>query len=46
MYSLKAAAEFQDVVLTVIGKVDPGVRKQIITELNARSAIRSAVTFR
>ena len=46
MYSLKAAAEFQDVVLEVIGKVDPDVRKQIITELNARSAIRSAVTFR
>jgi predicted transcriptional regulator len=46
MYSLKAAAEFQDVVLEVIGRVDTDVRKKIITELNARSAIRSAVTFR
>lgn len=46
MYSLKAAAEFQDVVLEVIGRVDAGVRQKIITELNARSAIRSAVTFR
>lgn len=46
MYSLKAAAEFQDTVLEVIGRIDPDVRKKIITELNARSAIRSAVTFR
>lgn len=46
MYSLKAAAEFQDVVLEVIGRVAPEVRHKIITELNARSAIRSAVTFR
>jgi predicted transcriptional regulator len=46
MYSLKAAAEFQDVVLEVIGRVDADVRQKIITELNARSAIRSAVTFR
>jgi predicted transcriptional regulator len=46
MYSLKAAAEFQDVVLEVIGRVDADVRQKIITELNACSAIRSAVTFR
>ena len=46
MYSLRAAAEFQDVVLDVIGKIDLNVRKQIIQELNSRSAIRSAVTFR
>lgn len=46
LYSMQAAAEFQDTVLDVIGKVDDEVRKKIITELNSRSAIRNAVTFR
>ncbi|MBM9515042.1 hypothetical protein [Desulfogranum marinum] len=46
LYSMQAAAEFQDTVLDVIGKVEPEVRKKIITELNSRSAIRHAVTFR
>ena len=46
MWDVKAAAEFQDTVLSVIGKIDPEVRKQILQELNAKSAIRNAVTFR
>lgn len=46
MWDVKAAMEFQDTVLTVIGKIDPEVRKQILQELNAKSAIRNAVTFR
>jgi predicted transcriptional regulator len=46
LYSMQAAAEFQDVVLNVIGKIDPEIRSQIVTELNSRSAIRNAVTFR
>ena len=46
LWDVKAAAEFQDTVLSVIGKIDPAVRKQILQELNSKSAIRSAVTFR
>ena len=46
MWDVKAAMEFQDTVLTVIGKIDPEVRKKILQELNAKSAIRNAVTFR
>ncbi|MCP3891553.1 MAG: winged helix-turn-helix transcriptional regulator [Desulfobulbaceae bacterium] len=46
MWDVKAAMEFQDTVLTVIGKIDPEIRKKILHELNAKSAIRNAVTFR
>ncbi len=46
MWDVRAAAEFQDTVLTVIGQVDPEIRKKILNELNSRSAIRNAVTFR
>lgn len=46
LYSMQAAAEFQETVLDVISKVDPEVRKHIITELNSRYAIRNAVSFR
>ena len=46
MWDVRAAEEFQDTVLTVIGQVDPEVRKKILAELNSRSAIRNAVTFR
>ena len=46
LWDVKAAAEFQDTVLSVIGKIDPGIRKQILQELNAKSAIRNAVSFR
>lgn len=46
LYSVQAAQEFQTVVLEVIGKVSPEVRKKILAELNSRSAIRNAVTFR
>ena len=46
MWDVRAAAEFQDTVLTVIGQVDPEIRKKILNELNSRSAVRNAVTFR
>jgi DNA-binding Lrp family transcriptional regulator len=46
MWDVRAAMEFQDTVMTVIGKIDPEVRKKILTELNAKSAIRNAITFR
>ena len=45
LYDLKAAQEFQDEVLTVIGKVSPDARKEIIQNLNKRRAVRSAVRF-
>jgi predicted transcriptional regulator len=46
MWDVRAAEEFQDTVLTVIGQIDPEVRKKIISDLNSRSVIRNAVTFR
>ena len=46
LWDVRAAAEFQDTVMTVIGKIAPEVRKQILRELNAKSAVRNAVTFR
>ena len=45
LYSMQEAQKFQKIVLDVIGKVDPGVRNKIIQELNAQSAIRSAIKF-
>lgn len=46
LWDVKAAAEFQDTVLEVIGKIDPETRRKILAELSAKSAIRNAVTFR
>lgn len=46
LWDVKAAMEFQDTVLTVIGNIAPEVRKQILQELNSKSAVRNAVTFR
>ncbi|MBC2744152.1 MAG: hypothetical protein HGJ93_14185 [Desulfosarcina sp.] len=45
LYDLKAAAEFQEEIITAIGEVSPDVRKQIIHKLNQRRAIRSVVRF-
>jgi predicted transcriptional regulator len=45
LYDMKAAAEFQEEVLTAIGEAAPDVRKQIIHQLNQRRAIRSAVRY-
>ena len=46
MWDVRAAEEFQDTVLTVIGQIDPEVLRKIISDLNSRSVIRNAVTFR
>jgi len=43
LFSLKAAQEFQDTVLEIIGEVDPNVRSEIIRRLNAKRSVRSAV---
>jgi hypothetical protein len=45
LYDLKAAQEFQDEILSVIGEVDPDVRAKIINKLNESRAIRSVVKF-
>ncbi len=45
LFSLQAAEEFQNIVLEIIGEVDPSVRNEIIHRLNAKRAIRSAVKF-
>jgi predicted transcriptional regulator len=45
LYDMKAAAEFQDEVLTAIGEVAPDVRTKIIHQLNQRRAVRSAIRF-
>jgi hypothetical protein len=45
LYDLKAAAEFQEEVLTAIGEVAPDVRSKIIHSLNEKRAIRSAMRF-
>jgi len=45
LYSLKAAEEFQNTVLEVIGEVDPSVRNEIIRRLNKRRVTESAVRF-
>lgn len=45
LYDMKAAAEFQEEVLTAIGEVAPDVRSKIIHSLNEKRAIRSAVRF-
>jgi len=45
LYDMKAAAEFQEEVLTAIGEVAPDVRTKIIHQLNQRRAVRSAIRF-
>jgi predicted transcriptional regulator len=45
LYDLKAMAEFQEEVLAAIGEASPEVRSAIISSLNQRRAIRSAVRF-
>ena len=45
LYSVQAAQEFQQEVLTAIGEADANTRKRIIDRLNQKRAIRSAVSF-
>jgi len=45
LYDMKAAAEFQEEVLTAIGEVAPDVRRKIIDNLNEKRAIRSVIKF-
>jgi hypothetical protein len=45
LYSLKAAEEFQNEMLTAIGEVAPDVRRRIINKLNERRALRSVVRW-
>ena len=45
LYDMKAAAEFQEEVLTAIGEVASDVRSKIIHKLNKRQAIRGAIRF-
>ena len=45
LFSLQAAEEFQQEVLAAIAEVDPEVRNGIITKLNSRRAVRSAIRF-
>ena len=42
LYDLRAAAEYQEEVLSAIAEVSPDVRMQIIHRLNEKRAIRSA----
>ena len=45
LYSLKAAEEFQKIVLEVIKGVDADVCKEIIRRLNSERSVRSALRF-
>jgi hypothetical protein len=45
LYDMKAVQEFQTEVLGIIGKVDKGVRDEIIYRLSEKRAIRNAVRF-
>jgi predicted transcriptional regulator len=45
LYDLKAAQEFQEEVLEAIGEAAPDVRNRIISKLNQRRSVRSAVRF-
>ena len=45
LYDMKAVQEFQSEVLDTIGKVDKGVRDEIIYRLSEKRAIRNAVKF-
>lgn len=46
LYSLQAAAEFQDAVLETLNEVEPELRNKVISKLNKKSALRSALRFR
>ena len=45
LYDMQAVEQFQQEVLTVIGEVDPDVRRRIIDQLAKKRAIRSAIKF-
>ena len=45
LYDLKAVQAFQEEVLSAIGEADQNVRDRIISALNKKQAIRSAVKF-
>jgi len=45
LYDMKAVQEFQTEVLTTIGEVNQNVRDKIISNLNKKRAIRSAIRF-
>jgi predicted transcriptional regulator len=45
LYDLKAVQEFQQEVLSAIGEASPEVRSAIISSLNQRRALRSAIKF-
>lgn len=44
LYEMKGVQEFQETVLSVIGKVNQNVRKQIIDRLSKRQALRQSIT--
>jgi len=46
LYSLQGAAEFQESVLETLEEVEPAIRKMVITRLNEKSALRSALRFK
>jgi predicted transcriptional regulator len=45
MFDLQAVQEFMDETLAVIGQVAPEVRNEILSSLNKRKSIRSALRF-
>jgi len=45
LYDMKAVQEFQQEVLAAIGEASPEVRDAIISNLNKKRAIRSAIKF-
>ena len=45
MFDLQAVQEFMDETLAVIGQVAPEVRNEILSGLNKRKSIRSALRF-
>jgi predicted transcriptional regulator len=45
LYSLEGAAEFQQAVLETLEACDPDLRKTVITRLNEKSALRTALRF-
>ncbi len=45
LYSLEGAAQFQQSVLEVLEECDPGLRKKVISRLNEKSSLRTALRF-
>ena len=43
LYNMESVAEFQEAILTIIGEVEPDVRKRIIEKLKDRRILRSAI---